>query len=237
MFIVDAYPDQTFSGTVSQIRLEPTIVSNVVNYTVIIDVPNPDLKLMPGMTANITIMIQQEQNVTKIPASALKFWPPQDYLDKAMKEYPDSLKKFLQRLIDFRKRMTGQRGTGTYANSGNAGGQGGSGGTRRTPNQSGYSASSGQGQNGQGSDARRSGRSRFGLVWVRTIDNKLMPHRVTTGLSDGSFTAIEGNLNENDEVVVGIINTQTSATTTQPQQSPFQPQMPRPGAAGGRGGR
>ena len=76
MFIVDAYPDQTFSGTVSQIRLEPTIVSNVVNYTVIIDVPNPDLKLMPGMTANITIMIQQEQNVTKIPASALKFWPP-----------------------------------------------------------------------------------------------------------------------------------------------------------------
>jgi hypothetical protein len=182
-------------------------------------------------------MIQQAQNVTKIPASALKFWPPQDYLDKTMKEYPDSVNKFLQRLIEFRKRMTGQRGPGTYANAGNAGGQGGSGGTGRAPNQGGFSAGGGQGQNGQNSDARRSGRSRFGLVWVRTLDNKLMPHRVTTGLSDGSYTAIESNLKEGDEVVVGIINTQTSTTTTQTQQSPFQPQMPRPGAAGGRGGR
>ncbi len=238
-FTVDAYTDQTFTGTVSQIRLEPTIVSNVVNYTVIIDVPNPDQKLMPGMTANITVMIQQAQNVTKVPASALKFWPPQDYLDKAMKEYPDSVNKFLQRIIEFRKRMTGQRGTGTYANAGNAGGQGGFGGAGRTPNQTGFSAGGGQGQgqNGQGSDARRSARNRFGMVWVRTIDNKLFPHRVTTGLSDGSFTAIESNLNENDEVVVGIINTQTSTTTTQTQQSPFQPQMPRPGGATGRGGR
>jgi HlyD family secretion protein len=229
-FTVDAYPDQTFSGTVAQIRLEPTIVSNVVNYTVIIDVPNPDLKLMPGMTANITVMIQQVQNVMKIPASALKFWPPQDYLDKAMKEYPDSVNKYLQRLIEFRKRITGQKGTGTFANAGNAGGQGGFGGTGRIPNQSGFNAGS-----GQGSDARRSGRSRFGLVWVRTVDNKLIPHRVTTGLSDGSYTAIDGNLNENDEVVVGIIN--ASTTTTQTQQSPFQPQMPRPGATPARGGR
>jgi HlyD family secretion protein len=237
-FTVDAYPDQTFTGTVTQIRLEPTIVSNVVNYTVIIEIPNPDLKLMPGMTANITVMIQQAQNVTKIPASALKFWPPQDYLDKAIKEYPDSVQKFLQRLIDFRKRMIGQRGTGTYANSGNAGGQAGIGGTGRTPNQSGFTAGGGQGQGGQGSDARRSGRSRFGLVWVKTADNKLMPYRVTTGLSDGSYTAIEGgNLKENDEIVIGIINTQTSTTSTQTQQSPFQPQMPRPGAAGSRGGR
>jgi HlyD family secretion protein len=236
-FTVDAYPDQTFTGTVTQVRLEPTIVSNVVNYTVIVEIPNPELKLMPGMTANITVMIQQAQNVTKIPASALKFWPPQDYLDKTMKEYPDSVNKFLQRLIEFRKRMTGQRGPGTYANAGNAGGQGGSGGTGRAPNQGGFSAGGGQGQNGQNSDARRSGRSRFGLVWVRTLDNKLMPHRVTTGLSDGSYTAIESNLKEGDEVVVGIINTQTSTTTTQTQQSPFQPQMPRPGAAGGRGGR
>jgi HlyD family secretion protein len=236
-FTVDAYPDLTFSGTVSQIRLEPTIVQNVVNYTVIIDVPNPDLKLMPGMTANITVMIQQVQNVMKVPASALKFWPPQDYLDKAVKEYPDSVNKFLQRLIEFRKRMTGSKGTGTYANSGNTAGQGGSGSTGRIPTQSGFSAGSGQGQgqSGQGSDARRSNRSHYGLVWVRTIDNKLMPYRVITGLSDGSYTSIDGNLKENDEVVVGIINSQTSTTATQTQQSPFQPQMPRP--AGGRGGR
>ena len=76
----------------------------------------------------------------------------------------------------------------------------------------------------------------MGIVWVKTIDNKLMPYRVKTGLSDGSFTAVESNLKETDEVVVGIINAQTTSTTsTQTQQSPFQPQMPRP--AGGRGGR
>ncbi|MGA3015140.1 MAG: efflux RND transporter periplasmic adaptor subunit [Bacteroidales bacterium] len=240
-FTVDAYPDQTFSGTVSQIRLEPTIVSNVVNYTVIIDVPNLDLKLMPGMTANITVMIQQVQNVMKIPASALKFWPPQDYLDKAMKEYPDSVKKFLTRLLEFRKRMNGQRGTGTFANGGNAAGQVGFAGAARTPNQGAsngsYGQGRGQGQNGQGTDARRGGRSRFGLVWIRTIDNKLIPHRVTTGLSDGSTTEVDSNLNEGDEVVVGIINTQSSSSTTQTQQSPFQPQMPRPGGTPGRGGR
>lgn len=235
-FTVDAYPDQTFSGTVKQIRLEPTIVQNVVNYTVIIDVPNEDLKLMPGMTANITVMIQQAQNVIKIPASALKFWPPQDYLDKAMKEYPDSVKKLLERLMEFHKRMSSQKGTGTFANAGSAGGQGGYGGSTRTSNQSGYGAGNrqGQGQSGQSSDAMRNNRSRFGVVWVKTIDNKLIPHRVTTGLSDGSFTEVGSALNEGDEVVIGIIN-QATTTTPQAQQSPFQPQM-RPGA-GGRGGR
>jgi HlyD family secretion protein len=239
-FTVDAYPDLTFSGTVSQIRLQPIILQNVVNYTVIIDVPNPDLKLMPGMTANITVMIQQVQNVIKIPASALKFWPPQDYLDKAMKEFPDSVKNFLERIIEFRKRMSSQGGTGSFVNTGNTGGQGGSGGTGGTRPQGGLSSSNGQGraqgQNGQSSDGKRADRGRMGIVWVKTIDNKLMPYRVKTGLSDGSFTAVESNLKETDEVVVGMINSQTTTSTnTQTQQSPFQPQMPRP--AGGRGGR
>ncbi len=237
-FTVDAYPDLTFSGTVSQIRLEPVILQNVVNYTVIVDVPNPDLKLMPGMTANITVMIQQAQNVLKMPASALKFWPPQDYLDKAMKDYPDSVKNFLARVIEFRRR-TSTGVAGSFANAGNAGGQGGFGGTGRTPSQSGFSGTSaqgrGQGQSGQGSDAKRNNRNRFGLVWVKTIDNNIVPRRVTTGLSDGSFTEVGNALKEGDEVVIGIIN-QAATTTTQTQQSPFQPQMPRP-AAGGRGGR
>jgi len=238
-FTVDAYTDQTFSGTVLQIRLQPIILQNVVNYTVIIDVPNPDLKLMPGMTANITVMIQQVQNVMKIPASALKFWPPQAYLDKSMKEFPDSVKKFLERIIEFRKRMSSQGGTGSFANTANAGGQGGFGGSGGTRTQGGSGSSNGtgraQGQNGQSSDGKRSGRGHMGIVWVKTIDNKLMPYRVKTGLSDGSFTAVEGNLKENDDVVVGMINSQTTTTSTQTQQSPFQPQMPRP--AGGRGGR
>jgi HlyD family secretion protein len=230
-FTVDAYPDLTFSGTVAQIRLQPTILQNVVNYTVIVDVPNPDLKLMPGMTANITVMIQQVQNITKLPASALKFWPPQDYLDKAMKEYPDSVKKFLARIIEFRKRMGNQSRTSSYANVANTSGQGGTGGQGGNRSQGGFGSGGGQGS------ANRSSRGHMGIVWVRTIDNKLMPHRVKTGLSDGSSTQVEGNIKENDEIVVGIINNQSTATTTQTQQSPFQPQMPRPGGTSGRGGR
>lgn len=73
-FTVDTYPGETFQGTVSQIRLEPTVTSNVVTYTVIIEAPNPDEKLFPGMTANISITTQSQQGVT-IPAEALYFTP------------------------------------------------------------------------------------------------------------------------------------------------------------------
>ena len=71
-FTVDAFPADVFSGTVKQIRLEPTVTSNVVTYTVIIDAPNPDGKLYPGMTANITIVSQSENGVL-IPMEALSF--------------------------------------------------------------------------------------------------------------------------------------------------------------------
>ncbi len=74
-FTVDAYPDRSFTGTVSQVRLQPTTVQNVVSYTVMIDVDNPDLVLMPGMTANITLAVQQAHDVLKVPLAALKFTP------------------------------------------------------------------------------------------------------------------------------------------------------------------
>lgn len=73
-FTVDTYPGETFQGTVSQIRLEPTVTSNVVTYTVIIDAQNPEEKLFPGMTANISIATQSSQGIT-IPAEALYFTP------------------------------------------------------------------------------------------------------------------------------------------------------------------
>jgi len=75
-FTVDAYPDRSFTGTVTQVRLQPTTVQNVVTYTVMIDVDNPDLALMPGMTANITLAVQQARDVLKVPLAALKFTPP-----------------------------------------------------------------------------------------------------------------------------------------------------------------
>lgn len=78
-FTVDAYPNDTFSGTVTQVRLNPTTTSNVVTYEVIVNAPNPDLKLIPGMTANLTIYTLELNDVIAVPLKALKFQPlPQE---------------------------------------------------------------------------------------------------------------------------------------------------------------
>ena len=89
-FTVDAYPDDNFSGTVSQIRLAPQVVQNVVNYTVIISVENDNLKLMPGMTANVKVLVGQKKNVLNVSNLALRFQPPSDLIDTtALKEMRD----------------------------------------------------------------------------------------------------------------------------------------------------
>ncbi|WP_298663492.1 efflux RND transporter periplasmic adaptor subunit [uncultured Barnesiella sp.] len=74
-FSVDAYPNDTFEGTVTQVRLEATEESNVVTYEVVISAHNPDLKLKPGLTANVTIYIAERRNVINIPLKALRFVP------------------------------------------------------------------------------------------------------------------------------------------------------------------
>lgn len=76
MFKVDAFPDEMFSGVVQQIRLQPNVQQNVVNYSVMIDAPNPDLKLMPGMNADISIIVQEKKDVLAVPVAATKFIPP-----------------------------------------------------------------------------------------------------------------------------------------------------------------
>lgn len=90
-FTVDAYPNEIFEGRIKQIRLQPNIIQNVVNYTVVIDVPNPDLKLLPGLTANIIVKVQEHDNILKIHTGALRFVPPSVYLEKTV--IPDSLKQ------------------------------------------------------------------------------------------------------------------------------------------------
>jgi HlyD family secretion protein len=74
-FKVDAYPRDTFTGTVSQVRMNSTVVQNVVTYDTIIDFNNPELKLFPGMTAYVTIPVATAANVTKVPNGALRYKP------------------------------------------------------------------------------------------------------------------------------------------------------------------
>ena len=74
-FSVDAFPGKEFDGKIEQMRLNPVNVQNVVTYNVVIDVNNPEQKLKPGMTANLTITIDERNNVLKVPNSALRFTP------------------------------------------------------------------------------------------------------------------------------------------------------------------
>jgi HlyD family secretion protein len=74
-FTVDAYPNRTFSGRVLQIRKAPEVVQNVVTYTTIVSAPNPDLLLLPGMTAQLRIVVSDTGGILKIPSQALRFWP------------------------------------------------------------------------------------------------------------------------------------------------------------------
>jgi HlyD family secretion protein len=77
-FLVDAFPDAEYSGAVRQVRLNAKTEQNVVTYNVVVDVPNPDLALMPGMTANLRVLVETRPNVLRVPTTALRFRPQAD---------------------------------------------------------------------------------------------------------------------------------------------------------------
>jgi HlyD family secretion protein len=111
-FQVDAYSGETFTGTVKQVRLQPKVEQNVVSYVTVIDVPNDDLKLKPGMTANVTIEIARADNVLRVPNAALRFRPTTEVFTALGQQAPEP-------------RAAGQRQIpGGAGNSGNAGPRG-----------------------------------------------------------------------------------------------------------------
>lgn len=114
-FTVEAYPDETFYGTVRQIRLQPTTIQNVVNYTVVVDASNRDSLLLPGMTATVDFVVEERKDVWLIPNAALRFQPTQEMitefrkgLQERLSALPDSLKQLAQQ----RRTQRGQLGGG-----------------------------------------------------------------------------------------------------------------------------
>ncbi len=81
-FRVDAYPERQFSGRVHKVHMAPEIVQNVVTYNVLVDAPNPDLALLPGMTALVRITVETHAGVLRLPNAALRFSPPGDWLTR-----------------------------------------------------------------------------------------------------------------------------------------------------------
>ena len=92
-FTVDAYAAEEFEGTVSQIRLEPVVLQQVVTYATVIDVPNNDLRLKPGMTATVTLEIARRENVLRVPNSALRFRPTPDMFAVLNQPVPEILQR------------------------------------------------------------------------------------------------------------------------------------------------
>jgi HlyD family secretion protein len=90
-FTVDAYPGDLFEGKIAQIRKNSTTTQNVVTYPVVIEAPNPKLKLLPGMTANITFPIEGKETVLRVPGAALRFVPPADQVRPEDRHYIESL--------------------------------------------------------------------------------------------------------------------------------------------------
>ncbi len=191
-FTVDAYPDQQFQGKVGQIRLQPNVIQNVVNYTVIVEAPNPDLKLMPGMTATITVLVDRRDNALKLPNLALRFQPDQKVLD--------SLRQARASDSTRGRGMDSTRWKGVDS-------------TRRAEMRARFSAQQRQGGGGPGLAGLGAGGGRGGfggnrsLVWILDENKKLNPVSVRLGLSDGTSSEIvDSRLKEGDEVVVGVVS-------------------------------
>lgn len=195
-FTVDAYPDETFIGTVSQVRLQPINVQNVINYTVIIDVENKDLKLRPGMTANVRILIDKRENVLRIPNQAVRFKPdPED------KRFAKAMQEMQKRREEFAKRR-GQEGGGNR--------------------EGGFGFFQGPGGGGRPGGGFGPGGNRA-IVWVLDENKNPKPVFVRLGITDGNYTeVVGGNLKEGDEIITGYVLTTASSTPTSLQQQPFQ---------------
>ena len=169
-FRVDAYPNETFRGSVNQVRLNPVTVQNVVTYSTVIDVPNPELKLKPGMTAQVTIEIARRENVLRIPNAALRFRPTKEIFEALNQTMPPELERGFGRGNRGQQNAQGPGGPGPTGATGSADGAPAAGATAGTgtpghatatiqQNQQRTSGQANTGANGEGR-ARGEGRPR-----------------------------------------------------------------------------
>jgi HlyD family secretion protein len=216
MFQVDAFPGRQFRGTVSQIRNFPTTQSNVVTYATIIEVDNSDLRLKPGMTANVSIITARRSDVLKVANSALRVRIPESLLPASSPAPAPTAGT---------GNTPGQRGgTGEVAaNRGDAPDGGGRGGGRR-------------GGGNSSSDNQVLKRTLYKSVGTSTSP-RVEPVSVRLGISDGVSTEIIDGLKENDLLITYVSLPGTTPVATQPgsANNPFQGGGNR-GLGGGGGG-
>jgi HlyD family secretion protein len=200
-FSVDAYPSERFRGVVQQVRYSPTTVSNVVTYDAVVAVDNPDLKLRPGMTADVTFVTEEREEALAVPSAALRFRPPPEALaELGLTE--EEIGGRRGRAAERRGPATehgapvAERGGGPVAERG-----GGPVAERGDgPVAEGAGPAAGGGRRGRGAG----GRSRR-VVWKLGPNGKPQPVTVRVGINDGRVTEIvDGALAEGDQVITGM---------------------------------
>jgi HlyD family secretion protein len=186
-FTVDAYPNDSFLGRIAEIRLSPQTVQNVVTYSVILSIENRELKLKPGMTANISIVVDKRDSVLKLPNAALRYTPPDTVAPPAAEPQPPSPSDS--------KAAPGKTVDSDTVSIPLAPGQ------KWNPNDKIHFK------------APAHGAPRPAVVWVLGPDKKPQNRDVSIGITDGSSSeVISGNLKESDLV---IISDSTQATAAQ----------------------
>ncbi len=198
-FNVDAHPMQRFTGSVQQIRLNPTNESNVVSYSVIIDAENPDRLLLPGMTTNVTFIVQSREGITRIPELATRFRPSKEVWELFGLKWDEELLNAGSKL---REEAMAKMQQGAKA---------------KAPEmaKSSTTADTTQAKRSARGDATKGARSgmRFGggtptsrsaLVWILK-DKEPTPVLVKTGVSDGAYVELIEGLDEDAVLVTGVI--------------------------------
>ena len=218
-FSVDAYVDDTFYGEVQQIRLQPTTTNNVVTYTVIITAHNPELKLLPGMTASVTIVTEEETGLA-VPSEALSFIPSEEVMKEMAAQFEG----------DFPK--TQSKGKRPDFPQGGMPPQGMPGGPR--PDFNGRPPFDGPAPDFKGGfPGERPDFKEMEMVWVK-VDGKMMPRPIKTGMSDGVYRIVEHGLVQGDSVVLSAnyVDVKANANMQKMGNNPFMPGPP-PGAGRG----
>jgi HlyD family secretion protein len=195
-FTVDAFPDENFTGKISQVRYAPEIVQNVVTYTTIVEVDNPEMKLRPGMTATASVVTGEAKNVLRVPNSALRFNPSLS---------PEEMRELMESM---RQEMRERRGDSSRPEESSPGGDAHRQAAQRPG--SGQHASGMRGFSMQGARMRQ-----FARVWMEDESGKLKMVFVRTGVTDNSYTEIvSGSLKEGQLVITGETSGQEDRRTS-----------------------
>jgi HlyD family secretion protein len=231
-FAVDAFPRRSFAGEIKQIRKSPQNVQNVVSYTVVISAANPDLALLPGMTANVRINVESRQNALKVPNAALRWRPAGSGDAKAPNDAPQqqtggqAVQEFRARMMQELKPTDAQRAqfeeifSQSRQKFGNVRDMKGDGNRRRelekiraeTNARIGEILTAEQKPIWERLLAESGGRGQAAAGRVYTLENgEPKAVDVRTGLTDGTATEVISGLTESQEVIVGVLDARGSA--------------------------